>query len=68
MNKKNEIEELKKWTTKTDICLSNMILAANDYLEQFEHIPKLHEKIALCEEALCTAQLSIQEIEKYGDT
>jgi len=67
MSKKNEIEELKEWSNNTDIALSNMILAANSYLEQYERIPKLHEKIASLEEILCTAQLTIQEIKKYGD-
>ena len=68
MNKKNELEELLDWINKTEICLSNMILAANNYLDQFEKNPKLHEKLALLEETLCTAQLCIQEIKNHGDT
>ena len=69
MNKKNEneIEELKDWSSETDICLSNIISAANNYLEQFEKVPKIHEMLASLEETLCTAQLIIQEIKNYGD-
>ena len=67
LNIENEIEELKDWSSKTDICLSNVISAANNYLEQFEKVPKIHEMLASLEETLCTAQLIIQEIKKHGD-
>lgn len=63
MNKKNEeIEEFKDWILEIETILNNMIIAANNYLEQCEKIPKLHDKLAVLEETLCTAQLNIQKI------
>lgn len=68
MNEKKEIEELNVWGDKIEKELSDMISAANNYLDQFEKIPKVYEKLALLEDTLCTALLTIQEIKNYGDT
>jgi len=67
MNKKNEFTELADWAKKADNQLSNLIIAANEFLVEAEKIPTLHEMLSTVEELLCETQINVQKIIKYED-
>ena len=67
MNKEKELTDLARWAKATDTQLSNLIIAANEFLVEAEKKPTLHEMLSTVENLLCEAQISIQSIIKYED-